>query len=269
MGRTVTLAPAAPLAPFVASLGWYAADLPDGRDRTVPTGTVQLVVNLDRDELSWYDGGVRHTRGGAGFCPPLARPLEIDTAQQRRAICVVFRPGGAYPFVGPVDALDEPVVDLADLWGRTDLRDRLCAAPTPHAALHLLQTQLARRVARAPDRGIAAAAAALHRGLDVRAVSDGLGTTTGNLRRRFAARVGLAPKRFARVRRLQRLLDAVGPDGDWARAATEVGYFDQAHMVNDFRALTGLTPTAYRPRSAAERNHVSLPPPPAQRSGPR
>ena len=40
-------------------------------------------------------------------------------------------------------------------------------------------------------------------------------------------------------------------DVDWSRAAVDNGYFDQAHMVNEFRALTGVTPTAYRPRSPA------------------
>ncbi|MEV0718219.1 helix-turn-helix domain-containing protein [Asanoa sp. NPDC050611] len=251
------------LAPFVASIGCYEADVPDGRETTVPTGAAQIVVNLDRDELSWHSGGKRHTRGGIGFCPPQARPLEIDTAQQRRTICVAFRPGGAYPFVGPVDALDEPVIDLDELWGRTFLRERLQAAASPRAALRLVEEELAGRLAHPPDPGLAAAAADLGRGLAVAAV----GITTGADRRRFAAQVGLSPKRFARVRRLQRLLDTVGPDRDWARAAVEVGYFDQAHMVNDFRALTGLTPTAYEPRSAGERNHVRLPA--APRSAPR
>lgn len=32
---------------------------------------------------------------------------------------------------------------------------------------------------------------------------------------------------------------------DWARAATECGYFDQAHLIRDFRALVGLSPTEY------------------------
>ncbi|MDG4820359.1 AraC family transcriptional regulator [Asanoa sp. WMMD1127] len=253
------------LAPFVSSIGYYESDLPAGRERTVPTGHAQLVVNLSSDELSWYAGGRRHVRGGVGFCPPQAGPLEISTAEQRRCVCVVFRPGGAYPFVGPVDALDEPVVDL----GWSGLRDRLCEA-SPQAALGLLQSELVRRAELSSvDRRVAAAAVGLGRGLDVGAVSDRLGVTTGSLRRRFLARVGLTPKRYAGVARLQRLLGAVGgPDRDWARAAHEVGYFDQAHMVNDFRALTGLTPTAYSPL-ARERNHVSLPGPPAPRSGPR
>lgn len=40
-----------------------------------------------------------------------------------------------------------------------------------------------------------------------------------------------------------------------ARLAAEHGYCDQARLIDDFRELTGVTPGAYRPRSAAERNH--------------
>jgi AraC-like DNA-binding protein len=266
MPRIRTLAPAPVLAPFVASLGWYESDGPaDGvLETAVPTGLNQLVVNLCEDELRWHAGGAVHRRPGIGISAPADRPVTIDTAEQHRTICVVFRPAGAYPFFGPpVDALDEPVVSLADLWGDDrDLRARLVEAPSPLAALSLLQDELVARAVRPlhPDRGIATAAAALGRGLPVGEVSDRLGTTAGALRRRFAAQVGLTPKRYARVRRLQRLLDSVlvRPGFDWSRAAVESGYFDQAHMVNEFRALTGVTPSAYRPRSSLERNHVPI-----------
>jgi AraC-like DNA-binding protein len=47
-------------------------------------------------------------------------------------------------------------------------------------------------------------------------------------------------------------------ESSWAEAAAEHGYYDQSHLIHDFRELAGITPTAYRPRSAAERNHVPL-----------
>jgi AraC-like DNA-binding protein len=45
---------------------------------------------------------------------------------------------------------------------------------------------------------------------------------------------------------------------DWSELAAEHGYADQAYPIHDFRALTGLTPGTYRPRSAEEQNHVPV-----------
>ena len=119
MSGSVSLRPAKALAPFVDWFGWYESDLPPARETSVPTGLCALMVNLAEDELRWYDDAGRvHRRSGIGVCAARPGPITIDTAEQRRTICVAFRPAGAYPFFdAPPGALDEPVVDLADLWG--------------------------------------------------------------------------------------------------------------------------------------------------------
>ena len=101
-----------------------------------------------------------------------------------------------------------------------------------------------------PDPVVAAAVAALDRGVPVAQVAARLGVSQSTLLRRFTAQVGLPPKRFARIRRLRRLLAAVHgrPGAGWAGAAAECGYFDQAHMIADFRALASMSPGQYRPR---------------------
>ena len=91
-------------------------------------------------------------------------------------------------------------------------------------------------------------------------MSDDLGLLPGTFTRRFRDRTGLTPKRFARVRRLQRVVAAVTPGraADWAQLAADHGYCDQAHLIDDFRDIAGITPGSYRPRSAAERNHLPV-----------
>ena len=76
--------------------------------------------------------------------------------------------------------------------------------------------------------------------------------------RLFSDEVGLTPKSFCRVRRFQRTvarlhgLRAV----DWAETALACGYYDQAHMIHDFRDFSGLSPASYLSCRVEHMNHV-------------
>lgn len=267
--------PAPALASFVDAVWYIDEPTLGGLERAIPTGTMQLVVNLRRDALRWFDSAdlaTSHNVTGSGLCGSITRPIGIDAADQAWCVGASFRAGGAVPFFHPpADALCEPVIGLDTLWGRAGalLRERLLEQPTPEATLRTLEQALLERVIRAdtrhapssggPDPMIVHATAALSSGAAVRQVADRVGLTPSTFNRRFRSAVGLSPKPFARVQRLQRLLRAIDVDrADWASAAADAGYFDQPHLINEFRALTGVTPARYRPRSADARNHVPV-----------
>lgn len=259
--RLASRTPHRALEPYIERI-WYACDAmaPERRERRLPTGTVQLLVNLADDQLSWFDEQGRHSAAGAGFAAALPRAMDIAVAEQRAVLGVSFRPGGAAAFVGD-PTLDAPVVDLGAVWPRAaDLRDRLLRAPDP---LETLETFLldATRDALPLQPYVGPAARALASGRRVADVADMLGTTTGSLHRRFRGAVGLAPKQYARVARLQRLLGSLvhGDSHDWSGLAATHGWYDQSHLVHDFADLTGMTPSAYRPRHSAWSNHVDPP----------
>lgn len=67
------------------------------------------------------------------------------------------------------------------------------------------------------------------------------------LQRVFSVYVGLSPKWMIQRYRLHEALERIaGPSvPDWSRLALELGYFDQAHFIRDFKALVGRTPTEY------------------------
>jgi AraC-like DNA-binding protein len=260
------------LAPFVSELGYYESALAPGRDRVLPSGSTGLMVNLHEDEFRTYHGpGATTVRQAprAVLTGAEDRAVVIDTADQRRGLSVMFTPGGAAAFFGlPLGETTGQLVGLGDLWGRDGamLRDRLLDTVDPRRQLAVLEdvllSRLLRQAAGPPEHGpaISHAAAALARGQRVRDVAGELGLGPRTFTRRFRDHTGLTPKRFARIQRLQRVLAAAGADGpvDWARLAAEHGYCDQSHLIDDFRELTGVTPAAYRPRSAAEHNHLPL-----------
>jgi AraC-like DNA-binding protein len=256
------------LAPFVSSLGFFEGELEPGRERVLPSGHVSLMVNLHEDELRTYHGPdhrrVHRTRGAA-FTGPAARHTVIDTEEQRCLVWVSFRLGGAAPFFEtPLDETRDELVDLEELWGRDGavLRERVLEARTTDEMLRIVENALLARLGPANERdpAVTFAVRALEHGASVTQVTSRLDVLPKRFVRRFRDHIGLTPKRFARVRRLQRLLGAVAlaDDVHWAEVAMEHGYYDQAHLIHDFRELTGLTPTAYRPRAAHEWNHVPV-----------
>ncbi len=66
------------------------------------------------------------------------------------------------------------------------------------------------------------------------------------LQRLFAERVGVGPKWVILRYRIHEALERALSDVDWAELAHELGYSDQAHLVRDFTATIGLSPTAYQ-----------------------
>jgi AraC-like DNA-binding protein len=87
----------------------------------------------------------------------------------------------------------------------------------------------------------------------IRALARGLGTTARTLERRVLDATGLSPRALRavlRFRRVFRRLDR-SPAGSWARVAVESGYYDQAHMIREFRRFAGVAPGRFFGREAS------------------
>ncbi|KQQ00120.1 hypothetical protein ASG06_16700 [Rathayibacter sp. Leaf185] len=82
----------------------------------------------------------------------------------------------------------------------------------------------------------------------VRPVADiaaELRSSPRSLQRAVALSVGRGPHEVARRIRLQEVVRRLSAREDIAAIAAELGYTDQAHLTNEFRAVAGTTPGAY------------------------
>ncbi len=68
-----------------------------------------------------------------------------------------------------------------------------------------------------------------------------------SLQRLFKRYVGASPKWVIKRFRLHEVAGRLAEnDGvDWAELALELGYYDQAHFIRDFKSIVGQTPTEY------------------------
>jgi AraC-like DNA-binding protein len=165
-----------------------------------------------------------------------------------------FRPGGFSGYMpGPVHALRDRVLPVADAFGDAGerLHAELAAAETTAAMVGIVTAFLrARRPPPDPQRALVRAVVDAMReappGTTVADVARRFALTPRTLQRLFAAHVGVSPKRVLQRFRHQDAADrlAAGAPAGLARLAAELGYFDQAHFTQDFRAATGRVPSA-------------------------
>ena len=251
--------PKPPLSKFVDNF-WlvegYEAE--HKNERILPTGTLELVINLRQNELRFYDAERPENRSrfsGALVSGAHGRGFAPDTAEEAFIIGVHFKPGGAFPFLGlPAGDLADTHVDLETLWGPSAgrLRECLCEARTSAERFQLLQEALLGRLCHRAEQHYAVSAALEMFGKNqamptVREAAKYLGLSQRRFIQVFKAEVGMTPKLFSRIQRFQQTRTFIqhNPSINWADLAVDLGYFDQSHFIREFLEFSGLSPTDY------------------------
>jgi AraC-like DNA-binding protein len=241
--RRARIEPSASTASAVAALFVHDCDR-DGPGVSIPRPEIHLVARFGPSARGGLDV---HAFGGR---QSVHRKL-IRNGQ--RSVTARLRLGVPDAVLGvPASAVAARVVALEDLWGDAAARQlcaRLAEARDTVGAARVLESAIAERLANTDERHarahLALAAADRLTNANVRAVADDLGVSERHLRRAFHETIGMSPKAFTRLTRFHRALRA-GREGQasWASIAALAGYYDQAHLIAEFRAIAGVTPRA-------------------------
>ena len=83
--------------------------------------------------------------------------------------------------------------------------------------------------------------------VSIKEISQDTGYSECYVRRSFHEIHGISPKTFEKIVRFQNTLEEMALHKDMAfyDMAQESGYYDQSHMVKEFKNFTGLTPENY------------------------
>jgi AraC-like DNA-binding protein len=185
----------------------------------------------------------------------VTRPGLLEFGTQGDALGVMFNPGYAHIFLRTsADSLTDQAIALDAVWGRAAerLEMRLAAAATVAEKIDVLECELLRRLgaAHSIDTSLQPITEVIERergSVSVEWLSRISGMSRQHLARKFRQQIGVSPKQFCRFARFQGLMTRLYGDAkrDWARAAAELGYYDQAHLIAEFKAFTGLTPSRF------------------------
>ncbi len=169
-----------------------------------------------------------------------------------------FRPGAFYPFLQrPVSQITDNARALQEVFGPDilALHEALLAEREREAMVALFEAFLEPRLP-PHDPTVALVDAVVERIMADRTIArvediaGQIGLSTRQLQRLFSQYVGVSPKWVIRHARLQEAAETLAAgQADLAQLALELGYFDQAHFVKDFKAVIGTPPAEYARRN--------------------
>jgi AraC-like DNA-binding protein len=239
------------------------------QERVFPNGHLELIVQLDDRYLDVTAAGAVTTP--ATCVPGVFSRAAVVQAPRRpcRVLGVRLRPEGAWALLGhPLWQLAELTADLAELLGPAggELAERCHDADGGIERVRRAVAWLGARLARPDVRRADPAVQWVARGIEdsggtrpIGALRAETGLTDARLIALFREKVGVTPKRLARIHRFDRALGMLSRTrASLATVAQRAGYFDQPHMNAEFREMAGLTPREFL---AANRypNSFSLP----------
>jgi AraC-like DNA-binding protein len=244
-------------------------------ERVVPDGRMEIIVQLG-DPFSEWAPAERRSRiqPRALLAGQIDAPLYLLPGREVDLFAIRFEPWGAAALLrlsaaemrGRIVALDAVLGTGADLLvhALSDARDE---AGRERAAIAWCRSR--RPSAAALDLGVIRAARLAGHAAAVATVADlaeRAGTSTRQLERSFDRHIGLTPKLFLRIARLQATLAALetGRERPLATVALDCGYFDRSHLTREFLALVGTTPARFlRERRGLETLLLDAAPPAA------
>lgn len=227
-------------------------------------GPATNVVNRGVAELVWqygedfYDSGVPVPKIALIGTQLQVKQLQFGPTSE--VVGIRLGPMGLRALSGmPACEITNQITNASDIIDPYSLNKLKTSVQT---GLHsgVIQWPQKLRIGTSPPRAIAAFYGALRTlspGASVSAVASALGVTQRTLERQASNWLGATPKQILRIERARRTLPRLEQMEDHRSVALDSGYFDQSHMSNEIRALTGMRPRDFIRRSI-EPNKLNL-----------
>jgi AraC-like DNA-binding protein len=259
------------LADIVASMWFGEGKVAYQRDRILPSGQSQLLINLGPPQYRIEAGPpeVRVPFTDIWYSGLHQGPIDTEAPHGNALLGVAFSARGGFPWLGErMDGLSDRIIALADALGdgAHALRERLLNTPSLEARFKTVESWL---LSRLKPRSIVHPAvrwavdriAAEGGRLSIEELAVQTGFTRKHLGTLFQQQVGLSPKALARVHRFRGALDILNrANGEvpWAALAEQCGFYDQSHLINEFRRFTGFSPTELARKDRPDTGSVVL-----------
>ncbi len=252
------------LADFISSI-WSSEGIPPfRRERIVPDGSNVLVFNFGGPiaiDDHWVlkktlFGGINSHYHTLNYQPGTTRHIQAG---------VIFKPGGAYPFVQqPLIAFKNTNVETSDFNDRyfDEVYEQIGEISDPRRRIARLTQLLSDRLNKNFEDNLTPQLINLIRKYPEKSIED-IAQKTGYCRTHFNRLLGKFAgtnakglQKIFRLNQAMRAMQKMGKDQNLTAITYELGYYDQAHFIHDFKAMTGMTPREYYQLQPQDPNRV-------------
>jgi AraC-like DNA-binding protein len=251
--------PSPHLAAHIECFWTHCADEPVPSYRVLPDGCADILFERP--------GGRRGQ--GLIIVGAMTRAQSFEIPARQFTLGVRFRPTMATRFLRvPAPEIVDAMIALDDAWGparKRRLLDQLAESKSPAECIRRFEAELPPPPALDPVEKAIAWLVQSGGQISVEDLADAAGLSPRQFRRVCLERSGLTPKRLARILRFRHatLYATAHAQRDaaqaahqlhqrgWADIALECGYYDQAHLINEFREFSGLAPSEFAAASDA------------------
>jgi AraC-like DNA-binding protein len=227
------------------------------RETVLPNASIELMINFGARQrvLAFGEQEVKQDHDRYWLAGLQTEPLTIESIGDSDHISIRFRPGGAHVLFGiPVGEFNDQVIDLDLLLGGrvSGLRQQLAEAASFAERVAIIQDWLLScLVPREYEHALVQRAlTALDQATGSQRIGEmceQVGLSNKHMIAIFRDIVGLPPKAMARILRFHKLIEDVRDRDqvDWALLAQQFHYYDQSHLIREFRTFAGVAPSDY------------------------
>ena len=247
------------LASLIRCIWVFEATPDDGPaeiQRIVPDGCPEMVLHYGDQCREIELSGTLKRQSRFVFAGQLSQPLLLQPGRRAGMIGIRLQPSGARAFLGlSMHEATDVRLDLTDVWAQDGaaLIEAVGNANNTAERMHLVAQFLQQKFVQArkqSDTTVTHGVALLQSSgghISVDDLAHHCGLSSRQLERRFLGEVGIPPRLLASIFRFRRVFDLLEhePSGRWVSAAIGAGYFDQAHMIRDFKRFAGQRPQAF------------------------
>jgi len=260
--------PCPPLDDYVEMMWhWENFSPPHSHERILPVGQPELTFNLSGHHFSISERDVASSPAIVVGCQ--SEYFVIETSRPTTLLSVLFKSGVTLDVFGlSAKELHNEIITLDDLWFTESdgLYNLLMETPHVEMRFHILETALLRklRLNRKRHDAVDFALTALTAESPLMSIADlqyEVALSAPRFIQVFRDEVGFTPKLFSRLQRFHRVLDTIAASShiNWVDLALRTGYYDQSHLINEFRKFAGISPTEYAPGSKEHNKNIPYP----------